>query len=267
MGGRDRDLGVAAGFDGVEDGLFGLQGPPCAVAGPAVAGVGPARAGQAYDVGMRDEHVGGRLHHLTNLSRSPGLVGRKDDRQDLYHLGSPPGGMGPLEPVDRLHQGQLQRRCHSHPGQRQLSSGGGAPAENLADPALHRLTRTATRRRPLEPDDIIRLAEAIGHRYQAMVWVGAVLGLRWAEVAGLTVGSLDLLRNSLTVTDQLGRDRQLGDPESDAGKRQLSIPEELSTLLAVNLAARNLTAADPKIAHESRTGGRRAMRPHRKDGA
>ena len=82
-------------------------------------------------------------------------------------------------------------------------------------------------------------------RYQAMVWVGAVLGLRWAEVAGLTVGSLDLLRNSLTVSGQLGRDRQLGDPKTDAGKRRLSMPEELSSLLAAHLAARNLTGADP----------------------
>jgi hypothetical protein len=36
-----------------------------------------------------------------------------------------------------------------------------------------------------------------------MVWLGAVPGLRWAEMAGLTVGSLDLLRNSVTVRHQL----------------------------------------------------------------
>lgn len=114
------------------------------------------------------------------------------------------------------------------------------PCRGIKLPAV-----TGTRRRALEPDDIIRLAEVIGPRYQAMVWVGAVLGLRWAEVAGLTVGSLDLLRNTLTVTDQLGRDRQLGDPKSDAGKRQLSIPEELSEILAAHLAALNLTGADP----------------------
>lgn len=114
------------------------------------------------------------------------------------------------------------------------------PCRGIKLPAV-----TTTRRRALEPDDVIRLATAIDPRYEAMIWVGAVLGLRWAEVAGLTVGSLDLLRNSLTVTEQLGRDRQLGDPKSDAGKRQLSIPEELSSLLAAHLATRNLTGADP----------------------
>lgn len=79
------------------------------------------------------------------------------------------------------------------------------PCRGIKLPAV-----SVTRRRALTPEDVIRLAEAIDPRYQAMVWVGAVLGLRWAEVAGLTVGSLDLLRNSLTVTEQLGRDRQLG---------------------------------------------------------
>ena len=76
-------------------------------------------------------------------------------------------------------------------------------------------------------------------------WVGALLGLRWAEVAGLTVGSLDLLQHALTVVEQLGRDRQLGDPKSGVGKRQLSMPAELSAVLAAHLAARNLTGADP----------------------
>lgn len=63
------------------------------------------------------------------------------------------------------------------------------PCRRIKLPAV-----TGTRRRALEPDDVMRLAEVIGPRYEAMVWVGAVLGLRWAEVAGLTVGSLDLLR-------------------------------------------------------------------------
>lgn len=48
----------------------------------------------------------------------------------------------------------------------------------------------------------------------------------------------------MTVTEQLGRDRRLGDPKSDAAKRQLSIPEELSEILAAHLAALNLTGAD-----------------------
>ena len=104
---------------------------------------------------------------------------------------------------------------------------------------------TETRRTTLTVEDIVAIAEAIDPRYESMVWLGAVLGLRWAEVAGLTVGSLDLLRNSVTVTQQLDRDRQLGEPKSKAGRRQLSLPEELSAVLAAHLAANQLTAMDP----------------------
>ena len=104
---------------------------------------------------------------------------------------------------------------------------------------------TASHRRGLTVEDILDLADAIDSRYEAMVWLGAVLGLRWAEVAGLTVSSLDLLRNTVTVSQQLGRDRQLGAPKSDAGRRHFSIPSELSKILAAHLAANELSGAEP----------------------
>lgn len=89
-----------------------------------------------------------------------------------------------------------------------------------------------TRRRDLSVDDVIALAHAIDHRYEAMVWLGAVLGLRWGEAAGLTVGSLDLAKYTVTVTHQLGRDGKLAPPKSRAGVRRFSIPTELAELLA-----------------------------------
>ena len=39
--------------------------------------------------------------------------------------------------------------------------------------------------------------------YRPMVYVGGVLGLRWSEVAGLRVGSLDFLRHSVSATETL----------------------------------------------------------------
>ncbi|HEV2361184.1 MAG TPA: site-specific integrase [Acidimicrobiales bacterium] len=104
---------------------------------------------------------------------------------------------------------------------------------------------TDTRRRNLSVDEVIALAGAIDPRYEAMVWLGAVLGLRWAEVAGLTVGSLDFLRATVTVSQQLGRDQRLGPPKSSAGRRQFSIPVELTELIAKHLAARELNGAEP----------------------
>ncbi len=102
----------------------------------------------------------------------------------------------------------------------------------------------ALRRPPLASDDVWRIAREMDQRYSPMVWLGAVLGLRWGEVAGLTVGSLDLLRGTLTVSDQLGRDRKLGPPKSSAGRRTLSLPRVLVELLAAHLAVSALTAAD-----------------------
>lgn len=102
----------------------------------------------------------------------------------------------------------------------------------------------ALRRPAVAPEDVAAIAEKIDARYSPMVWLGAVLGLRWGEVAGLTVGSLDLLRGTVAVTEQLGRDRQLGPPKSAAGRRTLTLPKALGTLLAAHLAATGLTAAD-----------------------
>jgi integrase len=61
-------------------------------------------------------------------------------------------------------------------------------------------------RRSLTPDDVLRIADATPARYRSMVWIGAVLGLRWGEVAGLQVRALDFARGTITVSAQLGRD-------------------------------------------------------------
>ncbi len=39
-----------------------------------------------------------------------------------------------------------------------------------------------------------------------MLWMGVLTGLRWAEVAGLQVGSLQLLKGNLFITEQRTRD-------------------------------------------------------------
>ncbi len=62
-----------------------------------------------------------------------------------------------------------------------------------------------------------------GYERDGLVW-GRCSGCAGGEVAGLTVGSLDLLRGTVTVTEQLGRDRQLGPPKSATGRRTLSLP-------------------------------------------
>ena len=110
---------------------------------------------------------------------------------------------------------------------------------------------------PVEPvdhrlpsvDELARLAVALGDDAPIM-WLGAVLGLRWGEVVGLRVGRLDLLRGELTVAEQQTRGRGgapvTGPPKSNAGRRTLSVPEVLTETLAAHLRRRGLTAVDPE---------------------
>jgi integrase len=92
------------------------------------------------------------------------------------------------------------------------------------------------------------LGEALGPDYAPMPYLGAVLGLRWGECAGLRVGRLDFLRATLSVAEQLSRGphgtRVSGPPKSQAGRRTLTVPEPLMAMLAELLARRRLTGTD-----------------------
>lgn len=113
-----------------------------------------------------------------------------------------------------------------------------------------RLPRPAQdkRRHIVDASELADLAQALGARYGAMAYLGAVLGLRWAECAGLRVRSLDFLGRTITVSEQrtrgLGGRMVEGPPKSDAGRRTLSVPTELMAVLAEHLQRRGVTAAD-----------------------
>jgi integrase len=81
-----------------------------------------------------------------------------------------------------------------------------------------------------------------------MIWIGAVLGLRWAEVAGLKVEAIDLLRGTVAVAETITRTHNgspvVGPPKSAAGERIIAIPAALAEILAQHLAARRITGAD-----------------------
>jgi integrase len=81
-----------------------------------------------------------------------------------------------------------------------------------------------------------------------MAYLGAILGLRWGEVAGLRVRHVDFLAGTVTVAEQLTRGEGgrsvVGAPKSAAGRRVLSGPRVLLDMLAVHLARRGLTGAD-----------------------
>jgi len=102
-------------------------------------------------------------------------------------------------------------------------------------------------RRALAPEQLHRLAGEVGADHRAMLYVGAVLGLRFGECAGLKVGRLDLLRGSLTVAESVGEVNGrlvTGAPKSAAGRRTMTMPTPLVEVLAEHLVRRGLTAAD-----------------------
>jgi integrase len=96
----------------------------------------------------------------------------------------------------------------------------------------------------LNAGQLSALGDALGADQAAFMWLGAVLGLRWAEAGGLTVGAVDVLGSKLTVRTQLGRDGRLQPPKSSAGTRTMTIPQWLAEDLAAVMARRGLTGAD-----------------------
>jgi integrase len=101
------------------------------------------------------------------------------------------------------------------------------------------------------PGEVIALADAMPDEYRAMVYLGAVLGLRFSEIAGLRVGRFDLLARSLLVAETLTRDGigrpVFGPPKSAASRRTLAIPVPLVELLTAHLQLRGLTGADAEV--------------------
>lgn len=85
-------------------------------------------------------------------------------------------------------------------------------------------------------------------RYQSMVWIAAMLGLRWGEVAAIRVGSVDGIGRQLTISQAIARDGRgrsiAGVPKSQAGIRSLSLPQSLADELALHVARMGVTAAD-----------------------
>jgi integrase len=104
------------------------------------------------------------------------------------------------------------------------------------------------RSRLLSPADVAAIAAAMSPEDRPIVWLAALLGLRWSEVAGLRVGRTDFENQAVSVVEAVTRGRHgelvNGPPKSRAGRRRLPLPEVLSEMLRAHLRARGLTEAD-----------------------
>jgi len=131
---------------------------------------------------------------------------------------------------------------------------GRSPCRNIKLPGV-----TPNRRAVVTPQQLTRLADELGE-HGPMAYIAATTGLRWGEVAGLRIRSLDILGRKITVEEQVTRGVKgrtaVGPPKSEASRRTMAIAAWLADLLSAHLAGLGLTAADPDAFVFARPDGR-----------
>jgi integrase len=89
---------------------------------------------------------------------------------------------------------------------------------------------------PLESEEVLALAEAMPARYAALVITAAGTGMRWSELAGLTVDRVNFLHRTIKVDRQLARTPNGGDifipPKTKASVRTIPLPQTVADALA-----------------------------------
>ena len=99
----------------------------------------------------------------------------------------------------------------------------------------------------VDAKELARLAEALQHN-GLIVYLGAVLGMRWGECAGLRVGRIDFEERTIMIAEQVVRGRggvhTFGAPKSNAGRRTLAVPVFLMKLLEQHMASDGLKLSD-----------------------
>ena len=112
--------------------------------------------------------------------------------------------------------------------------------------------------RLVQADDVEALAGAMGP-YGLMAHVGAQLGLRWGEVAGLRVGRIDLLAQTVLIAEQVTRGTggrvTVGPPKSMAGRRVLALGAWLAEALTTHLREANTLAVLDAFVFPDAEGG------------
>jgi integrase len=99
----------------------------------------------------------------------------------------------------------------------------------------------------IDNDDLPKLAKPLGD-HGLMVYLAALLGLRWGEVAGLRVEDFNLLERTVSITHGIGRDRHgasvLGPLKTESSIRTIAMPSSLVEMVAMHLAGMGVNATD-----------------------
>jgi integrase len=108
------------------------------------------------------------------------------------------------------------------------------PAERLDLPRIER-----EEMRFLAPSDVVTLADTIGARFRALVFLGAYGGLRLGEMLALRRNRVDLLHQAVDVAETVGHpDGRLfvGAPKTRAGRRRVPLPRIVVDVLGDHIA-------------------------------
>lgn len=121
-------------------------------------------------------------------------------------------------------------------------------------------------RRYLSAREIASVADAAGV-YRMLVLTAAYTGMRWGELAGLTLGNVNFLKRTMTITKALKEVNGtlwLEAPKSHASRRTISVPASIVGALADSATQRALARDDlvfttPARAHLRRSNFRRRI--------
>ena len=96
------------------------------------------------------------------------------------------------------------------------------------------------------------VAEALGPDQATMMWVGTVLGFRWAECAGMTTNRIDFGAGTVSVDRQLSRSGTLAPPKSASSTRTLACPKWLMDDLAALVDRRGVGKSSDELVFVTR---------------
>lgn len=122
-----------------------------------------------------------------------------------------------------------------------------------------RLKSGEKRNRPtLTPEELYRLAGAVGPSYRALVLVAGGLGLRWSEAIGLRIADVNFRAGTLTVNQTISEVEgrlEVAETKTGASRRTLSVPKFLLDELTDHLSRQRGEAHGEDLVFVSAEGG------------
>ena len=186
-----------------------------------------------------------RRHVLPRFGNVPVKLIRRSDVQDWVKSLSEDKGLAPrtVRECYRILGGIMREAAL----ERLISE---SPCHRISLPRINHVER-----RFLRASEVELLAQAMDDRYAPIVYVGAYLGLRWGEIAGLKRKHADFLRRRVQIVGSLERDgnrvRYVEETKTINSRRSVPVPQFLIDKLAHHLTG----ARDSEFVFTAPEGG------------